>query len=139
MGVRGPVPKRSSERIRRNIEGRPDVVNIEAPPSAMPAPESGWNPEAREWYLSLAASGQSRFYEPSDWRQAHVLATILSRLLSGAVDPRHEAAMFKTWLAGASELGATESSRRRMRVEVARQSSSDSDEYELTIVEGYGD
>ena len=39
------------------------------------------HPAARRWFESLAESGQSAFYEPSDWATAYVLAETMSREL----------------------------------------------------------
>ena len=113
----GPPPKRSTERVRRNRTTPPDVVRVDGTPVAQPPGSRSWHREARAWYRSLAQSGQARYYEPSDWRQAHVLAGILSTIVSS---DRPSSELVKAWLAGAAELGVTEGSRRRMRIEVER-------------------
>jgi hypothetical protein len=77
----------------------------------------GLHPEARRWYKSLAESGETRYWEPSDWAQARIAAIWLSGLLSGA---RPSAQMVASWLSMVSELGVTEGARRRMRIEIDR-------------------
>lgn len=132
MGVRGPVPKRDEERVRRNVESQaehaPGAVTIR-----VPAPLKDWVPQAKLWYRSLRQSGQQRFFEPSDWRYAWTLADLLHRELTAVrvvtlptggevivpVPPR--ALMTKTILSAMGELGTTESARRRMRIELDRQ------------------
>jgi hypothetical protein len=78
--------------------------------------EAQWHPLARDWYRSLAASAQARFYQPSDWQTARVLAEALTRALRGA---KINAALFARWQTGATELLTTEGSRRRMQMEIA--------------------
>lgn len=120
MGERGPVPKRSSERRRRN---KTEVEVASAPsatanPIAAPPPEGHWHDLAREWYEALAASGQARFYEASDWAMARVWAELLSRELMQA---RPSAKMVEAWSSGAAELLTTEGARRRVRLELQRE------------------
>ena len=45
----------------------------------MPKPNPKWHTIATAWYRSLEKSGQTYFYEPSDWMAAVVLAEQLSR------------------------------------------------------------
>ena len=72
--TRGTIPKRSDQRRRTNKEGRPDILTISGDPVEAPALRPGLHPLAAAWYESLAISGQSRYYEPSDWMMAQVLA-----------------------------------------------------------------
>lgn len=117
MGARGPVPKRSSARRRVNKESVPDTVEV-AGRVSMPKANSRWHPVAKGWYLSLAESGQSRFFEPSDWQAARYAAEVMSRALR---DKPFSATLFRaTWVAMA-DLMTTEAQRRRLRLEVDRQ------------------
>ena len=104
----GPVPKRSSERRRRNKDGQVDTAT--ALPGRVPQPpaEAEWEPLARDWYLSLAESGQAQFYEPSDWQTARILADVLSRNLAGG---RLSAALLDTFMSGSARLLVTEAVR----------------------------
>lgn len=119
MGARGPVPKRSSERRRRNTASKVETVKVVVGAEVeIPKPNSQWHPTAKSWFLSLAQSGQSQFYEPSDWWFAYYVADALSRnLKSGA---KFSAVLFATVLSGMSDLGTTEASRRRVRMEIER-------------------
>jgi len=111
-----PVPKHSSERRRRNKDAEP----TRAPSSgeAKPPPASrDWHPVAREWFQSLKKSGQSVFYEQSDWATAKVWAEMLSRQLESG---RPSSQMMAAWHSAAQELLTTEGSRRRVRVELER-------------------
>lgn len=131
MAERGPVPKRSTQRRRVNkpAAGEPTVapaaVEVERPEADLE-----WHPVAVRWFTSLAQSGQSRFYEPSDWATAYLLAESISRELSphqvalaGQVYTLLEAprgAALAAWLKGMTALLATEGDRRRAAIELQR-------------------
>lgn len=77
--MRGPVPKRSDQRRRTNSPTPRKAEAGQRP--TMPRASKDWHPLARRWYRSLAHSGQSRFYEHSDWAAAYIVAENLTRLL----------------------------------------------------------
>jgi len=118
LGVRGPIPKRTEERRRRNKEGgEVDKVISKMPEKFVPRPAAkNWHTLSKEWYESLIVSGQSDFYEPSDWAQARILAEMLDRLLRGQMNGQALAA----WLSGAADLMTTEGQRRRLRMEIQK-------------------
>lgn len=115
----GPVPKRSEERIRRNIDVIPiekvtAYGNVHQPPLAI----DNAHPLVLDFYNSLGESAQSRYYEPSDWQYARlVLDTINTQLRRGGFS----AAMFPAVMSALSNLLVTEGDRRRVRLEVERQ------------------
>ena len=81
MGARGPIGKRSEELMGHRSKEEKDAVTkapgaLEVP---VPDPDDLWHPIAKRWYEALAASGQSRFYEPSDWAAAQYAAEAMSR------------------------------------------------------------
>jgi len=136
MGSRGPVPKRSSERAgHRTKAERPDVVRI-AEPAKAPRARRGWAPAAKAWYRALARSGQSRYFEPSDWELARLVAELLSRQLRAE---RPSAEMVKACLAAMASLGTTEADRRRMRIEVERpeEGSDEARQAAVTVLEEF--
>ena len=115
----GPVPKRSSERRRRNKESAVDTVRVEVGAVVeIPKPHSTWHPIAKRWYLSLAGSGQATFYEPSDWAMAEFGAEMMSRLLKQGARP--SAQMLQSILSMMTDLLTSEASRRRVRLEIER-------------------
>ena len=132
----GPIPERSDRRRRVN---KPDIEVDTAPATEVvvaPVAESHWHPLAKRWYLSLAESGQSRFYEPSDWMQAVVWAEVLSRTLNQG--QRMSSQLIMAWSAGATELLVTEGARRRMRIELAKGGQVDDDaEAAVTAMDAY--
>jgi hypothetical protein len=131
-GAGGPIPKRSDQRRRRN---KPEVeidTAPSAPVSAAPEPAAGWHPIARDWYVSLGRSGQSAFYQPSDWATAFLIAESMSRDLKPqfvGTDAEGAPIIMAIPLKGASlasylkamtVLLATEGDRRRARLELER-------------------
>lgn len=134
MGTRGPAPKRSDQRRRTNS---PDAeqVEIAAEVVAQPPAPKGWHALAVGWYESLAASGQARFYEPSDWAMALIIGESISRELKpqpivvtdelGAkkvdmVRLPPKAGTIAAWLKAMTDLMATEGARRRAQLELTR-------------------
>lgn len=143
MGSRGPVPKRSEERRRQNKPATPSGEVTQAPAAegvTAPEPNGEWHEVAHRWYLSLSASGQSRFYEPSDWATAYLIAESISRDLMPQVvgiTERGDAVFESIPLKGASlsaylkafgNLLATEGDRRRASIELQRGQVVDPDE-----------
>jgi hypothetical protein len=118
-GTRGPVPKRSTERRRQNKESQVETVKVEGlGPVDVPAADPGWHVIARDWYESLAKSGQSMFYEPSDWQYARYVADVMSRNLKQG--KKFSAMLFTAVQSGMSDLLTTEADRRRVRMEIER-------------------
>lgn len=133
MGTRGPVPTRSDQRRRTN---EPDIpvtsLDIEGP---VPVPDAdpAWHKVALAWFESLAASGQAKFYEPSDWATAVLVAESMSRDLSpqaiGIAEKTGEVvrdviplkgASLSAYLRAMSVLMVTEGDRRRLSLELNR-------------------
>lgn len=118
LGADGPVPKRTEQRRRRNrpevdVERAQGAVEVPVPPA-----DPEWHVIARDWYESLARSGQSRWYEPSDWATARYIAEAMSRNLSAGA--KFSAVLFSSVLGGMSTLLVTEGDRRRVRIELER-------------------
>lgn len=132
MGTRGPLPKRSDQRRRRNSP-TPDKAPTGAPGAVhAPPADKTWHPVAKRWYLSLAKSGQAKFYEPSDWATAQIIAESMSRDLSEQVVGTTESgeilkdtiplkgASLAAYLKAFSVLLVTEGDRRRAQLELER-------------------
>jgi hypothetical protein len=83
----------------------------------VPEPDEMWHPIARRWYEALGESGQSRFYEPSDWAAAQYAAEAMSRNLAAG---RFSAQMFAAVWSAMNDLLTTEGDRRRVRMELQR-------------------
>lgn len=127
MGERGPIPKRESQRRRAN---KPETPVTHAPSGGTdgyerPEPAEDWHPLAARWWNALAKSGQSAFYQPSDWEHANVWAHLLSlQLWSG----KPSAMLLAAWDSASTRLLITEGDRRRLRLELDRGVVADPDE-----------
>ncbi len=85
MGTRGKVPKRPEERRRTNKDEGAQLEGTATANVAMPPADEEWHPIAKQLYESLVESGQSEFYEPSDWAMAFLIAESISRDLEPQV------------------------------------------------------
>ncbi|MCW2898476.1 MAG: hypothetical protein JWO67_741 [Streptosporangiaceae bacterium] len=135
MGARGPVPTRSDQRRRQN-KNPEGIATAKAPGvrAEQPPADASWHEMARDWYESLALSGQARWYQPSDWQTARVWAEVLSRQLAGG---RVSAQMIAAWSGAATELLTTEGARRRARVELEVPDVDEDEEASVTALDRY--
>lgn len=122
MGARGPIGKRSEERMGHRSKEEQDSIT-KAPSGApgdlpdLPDADPLWHPIASDWYLSLRESGQAAFYQPSDWAVARYAAHVMSQvLLSERANGQLVAALNSVM----SSLLTTEGDRRRARMELER-------------------
>jgi hypothetical protein len=131
MGVTGPIPKRADERRRRN---KVDTTQVEVYGEVEPPPaDERWHKVALDWYTSLAESGQSKFYEPSDWATAYMVAESISRDMKPQVVGVHpetgepimavvplKGTSLSSYLKAMAVLLVTEGDRRRVQMEIVR-------------------
>jgi hypothetical protein len=131
----GPIPKRTDQRRRMN---KPEGVQVTSAPGAahvdFPPPSEHWAPMARDWYLSLAESGQASFYQPSDVQVARIWAEVLSRQL---LTEKMSAVMIQAWASSAAELLTTEGSRRRGRLELEKTQGDADQDASVTMLSAY--
>jgi hypothetical protein len=147
MGERGPPPKRADKRRRHTKqEDKPDSVPVNGAVKPPPV-NSDWHPIAKRWFKSLKDSGQSIYYEPSDWGMAYVLAESMSRDLNPQVvavpestgEPVFETVPMKgaslaAYLKGMTALLVSEADRRRAGVELTRKPEPSSEDQEQATV-----
>src|SRR5690242_14020825 len=112
----GPLPKRIEERRRRNAVPGETVVTMAGTVEPPALPKAGIHAAARAWYDSLRDSGQTQFFEPSDW----ALAVVAARVLSKALGRNGTASMVNAAWAMIDALLSTEAGRRKARVQVQR-------------------
>lgn len=117
MGSRGPIPKRSEDRHRRNEPTQSVTRARGADQVTVPEADETWHPIAIRLWEALAASGQARFYEPSDWAFAYSLMEDLSAY---KMNPRRSGQMLAAIMSGLSDLLVTEGDRRRVGIELSR-------------------
>lgn len=119
MGTRGPVPKRSDQRIRRNKDDAGPVEKITTA-GTVDVPALGIDnphPIITDLYESLAESAQARYYEPSDWAFARYTLHFADRLIKSN---RPSSQMLAAVNSALTELLVSEGARRRVRLEVER-------------------
>lgn len=124
MGVRGPVPKRTDQRRRTNTDGGEVTKGTASGSVTVPAASRNWHPAAKRWYRALQTSGQSQWYEGSDWAEAWVVAEVLSQML---LADKLSAMLFAAWQGASARLLTTEGDRRRVRIELERGDKEDAD------------
>jgi hypothetical protein len=119
-GTRGQIPKRSTERLGHSMgdaDTRSQLTIIEHDfNTVIPGENSEWHEYAKWWYRSLRVSGQSKWYENSDWMMAFLAADILSDML----DNGYRAGMVAEWNSMCVRLNVTEADRRHSRIELVK-------------------
>lgn len=120
LGQFGPVPKRSSERIRRNKEENP-VETLQAVGSVEPPALNFDNPHPMivDFYNSLKESAQSRYYEPSDWQYARFICHYMDGQMKAG--GKLSAQMLASISSALNDLLISEGARRRVRLEIERE------------------
>lgn len=118
MGNSGPIPNHSSDLSRSrdaNRGDRPSLVKGERRPVTIPHAGKDWHPAARRIYDSIKTSGQSDFYQNSDWAYAWSVCDDLSNFKNMSRPSAQMAAVVYTAL---GNLLLTEGDRRRARIEL---------------------
>ncbi|AEK09203.1 hypothetical protein FGG24_gp04 [Mycobacterium phage JC27] len=126
MGVRGPVPNRSDQRVRRNKDEYGEVTTIpsKGPVKVPPLDFEDPHPIIVHLYRSLADSAQSVYYQPSDWSYARFTLHFADQLLKSSKPSAQMLASVQQML---SQLLVSEGERRRVRIEVEHNQSGSSD------------
>jgi hypothetical protein len=132
MGARGPLPKPEETRRRRNKPTTP-VTHGTARGAVAPEPLTSWHPLAQEWFVSLGKSGQSDYYEPSDWAQAAYVAQLMTYTLTGGAT----ATLVAQVLAGMDRLLTTEAARRRLALELDKAAAEVRDDPKVAVMASY--
>ena len=117
MGTRGPVPKRDDERKRTNERPMETTRAVGAAEVKQPRGDGDWHPIVKKLWKAMGESGQSQFYEPSDWAIAYSTMDDLSDYKRQA---RRSPAMLQVIMSSLSNLLVTEGDRRRVQIELSR-------------------
>ena len=121
----GPVPKREDQRRRQNKDNGPITKGQARGAAFIPAAPEHWHDLASQLYDAIENSGQSEFFEQSDWAYAQIVCEALSRELNKG--QRMSAQMFQSIQTAMSNLLVTEGDRRRLRVELSKAPEADPD------------
>lgn len=145
MGARGPVPNRSEDLSRErdaNRGDRPDISKGTLLPVIIPEPDPEWHPIATMLWESLAASGQSSYYQQSDWAFAYSLCEDLTRYKEPLVNKetgetyfKRSGQMLQAIYSAMSNLLVTEADRRRVRIELTAPEPEEDDAVVLQLAE----
>ncbi len=112
----GPTPKRSEERRRRNAPDGVQVTKGEMMPVTWDlAPHEDWHPIAVWLYESVRTSGQSRYYQDSDWAMLYSICDDLSYYKNSG---KRSGQMLQSIYSAMQNLMITEGDRRRVRIEL---------------------
>ncbi|MGW3323892.1 phage terminase small subunit [Streptomyces virginiae] len=118
MGARGPVPNRESDLARpRSRKGSEEqgTKRGQMRPVSIPRADPDWHEAAKKLYDSLRKSGQSDFYQQSDWAYAWALMDDFSHYKQTS---KRSAQMAQTLYSALGNLLVTEGDRRRVRIEL---------------------
>lgn len=119
MGARGPVPNREDDlarpRSRKGSDQQPVTKGV-AYPTTVPDGDEDWHPIAQMLWDGLQTSGQSEYYQDSDWAFAYSICEDLSLYKSGY---KRSGQMLQTIYSAMERLLVTEGDRRRVRLELA--------------------
>lgn len=128
MGQRGPIPAREEELARpRSRNGREDneVTKGLARATFVPDADPDWHPIAHMLWEGLMESGQSDYYQQSDWAFAYSLMEDLTRYKepltnreTGELYFKRSGQMLQTIYSAMERLLVTEGDRRRARIEL---------------------
>lgn len=124
--TKGPIPKREDQRRRNNKPDVPITKGSARGAAFIPAAKPHWHELAIQLYDSLESSGQSDYFEDSDWAYAQIVCEALSRNLGQG--QRMSAQMFQAVDSAMARLLVTEGDRRRMRLELSKAPEVDQDE-----------
>lgn len=114
----GPIPKRDSERTRRNKTNEAGLATkrgLARGVSEWPEPSAGWVGPVVRMYESYKTSGMSEFFEDTDVNMVWIACEGLQAWYDGGCKSANQF-QFVTNLLGS--LGASEAERRRMRIEL---------------------
>lgn len=117
MGTRGPIPKRSEARRRRNKPVNKVKSAKGAEEFKIPGEDRSWHPIAKKLWRYTRRSGQVRFYEPSDWAVLYSLCDDISYYKKAN---KRSGQMLASIMSALSSLLLTEGDRRRVQIELQR-------------------
>ncbi|QHB38033.1 terminase small subunit [Mycobacterium phage Noelle] len=118
MGDRGPIAKRSDQRVRRNKTDNPVTkLPVKGPVKQPPIGIPDAHPVVTQLWDSLRDSAQAHYYEPSDWAYCRMALHFANKLLWSDKPNGQILATVNSMLNG---LLVSEGDRRRVQLEIER-------------------
>lgn len=131
----GPIPKRTDQVRRPNRKDRPGMqIASGGGAVTVPKPDENWHPVARQLWDALEESGQSQFYESSDWAFAFSLMDDLSYYKRAN---KRSGQMLQSIYSAMDRLLITEGDRRRARLQLERHSEAPAEDPRVAIMDRY--
>jgi hypothetical protein len=127
MGARGPVPNRSGDLSRDRDVNRSDRAPLskgKSRPATIPAADPTWHPIALMLWNAAIESGQTDFYESSDYALLYSLCEDLSTYKKPSIDKdgneyvKRNGQILATIYSALGDLLISEGQRRRLRLEL---------------------
>ena len=139
----GPMPKRSTERTRRNKPENEGGITLSkglAQGGEQFPAKRHWEKLTKDWYAAVGKSGMAEYYEQSDWAMVLIIAEELDAYYKEAAKPggKRSAMMLATIFSAMESLGVTEGERRRMRIELEKPSEPETPA-SVVAIDGYRD
>lgn len=138
MGVKGPIPKRSTEGHRttqaRKLEHGVEPINVVADKVKPPKPDSNWHPIAKKLWKAVEDSTFTRYYEPSDWV---VLYSACDDLSNYKFQERRSPTMLAAVNTMLTSLLLTEGDRRRVQIEINRVDESEAESAGVVAIQAW--
>jgi hypothetical protein len=144
----GPIPNRSDNLSRErdaNRAGNATLTKGTMRKVTKPRIPGDWDPIAKMVWKSVVNSGQSDFYQSSDYAMLYMILDEYNAYRTIGVDkhgdpyPTHKLSgqMFQTIMSALVDLGLSEGSRRRMRIELEKAEDEKSVPASVTAIETY--
>lgn len=118
----GPIPNRTEDLSRERDAHRSTKAPLKKGVMRevkIPNAPRDWHPTCRRLWESLKSSGQSDFFQDSDWAYAYsILEDFSFQKNAQAKGKRMSAETIKTLYAGLDKLMMTEAERRKARIEL---------------------
>jgi hypothetical protein len=124
----GPPPNRSEDLARPRERKGSDQVPVTkgvARTVTIPEPDENWHPIATMIWEGLTTSGQSDFFQNSDWAYAYHVCEELSSYKQGGGGRGRNGQILTAISSALSNLLVTEADRRRVRLELDAPPSND--------------
>lgn len=133
----GPIPNRSDDLSRERDANRGDRAPLkhgEMMPVTVPHENKDWHPVAKKLWKGIKTSGQSVWFQNSDWAYAYFCMEEVTRHMNAG---KHSAMLLAAVDSMLSKLLVTEGDRRRARIELTMPEQDEGEPASVTAVKDY--